>query len=42
MPVTTLDAKTALIVVDFQKGILNSLFIHPIADVIERTRTRSA
>jgi nicotinamidase-related amidase len=37
MPVTTLDPKTALIVVDLQKGIINSPFIHPIAGVIERT-----
>jgi nicotinamidase-related amidase len=38
MPVTTLDPKTALIVVDLQKGIINSPFLHPIAGVIERTR----
>jgi nicotinamidase-related amidase len=37
MPVTTLDPKTALIVVDLQKGIINSPFIHPVAGVIERT-----
>jgi nicotinamidase-related amidase len=37
MPVTTLDQKTALIVVDLQKGIIDSPFIHPIAGVIERT-----
>ena len=37
MPLTTLDPKTALIVVDLQKGIINSPFIHPIAGVIERT-----
>jgi nicotinamidase-related amidase len=37
MPVTTLDPKTALIVVDLQKGIINSLFIHPVAGVIDRT-----
>jgi nicotinamidase-related amidase len=37
MPVTTLDPKTALLVVDLQKGIINSPFIHPIAGVIERT-----
>lgn len=36
MPVTTLDPKTALIVVDLQKGIINSPFVHPIAGVIER------
>ncbi len=37
MPLTTLDPKTALVVVDLQKGIVNSPFIHPIAGVIERT-----
>ncbi|WP_180538250.1 isochorismatase family protein [Nevskia soli] len=37
MPVTALDPKTALIVVDLQKGIIDSPFIHPIAGVIERT-----
>jgi nicotinamidase-related amidase len=37
MPVTTLDPITALIVVDLQKGITSSAFIHPIAGVIERT-----
>jgi nicotinamidase-related amidase len=38
MPVTTIDDKTALIVVDLQKGIVNSPTIHPIAGVIERSR----
>ncbi len=38
MPVTTLDSNTALIVVDLQKGIVTLPVIHPIADVIERTR----
>ncbi len=38
MPVTTIDARTALIVVDLQRGILNSPFSHPIAAVIERSR----
>jgi nicotinamidase-related amidase len=37
MAVTTIDDKTALIVVDLQKGIVNSPFIHPIAGVIERS-----
>ena len=37
MPVTTLDPKTALIVVDLQKGIINSPYIHPVGSVIERT-----
>ncbi len=38
MPVTTLDPKTALIVIDLQKGLMNSPFIDPIGGVIERTR----
>jgi nicotinamidase-related amidase len=37
VPLTTLDPKTALIVIDLQKGTVSSPFIHPIADVIERT-----
>jgi len=37
MPLTTLDPKTALIVVDLQKGIINSPFIHPVTGVVERT-----
>ena len=36
MPLTTLDPKTALIVVDLQKGIIDMSFTHPITDVIER------
>jgi nicotinamidase-related amidase len=36
MPVTTIDAKTALIVVDLQKGIVSSPSIQPISGVIER------
>jgi hypothetical protein len=38
MAVATLDPKTALIIVDLQKGIINSPFIHPVAGVIPRTR----
>jgi nicotinamidase-related amidase len=38
MPLTTLDPKTALIVVDLQKGLIGSPFIHPLAEVIERTQ----
>jgi len=37
MPVTTIDDKTALIVIDLQKGLINSPFIHSIAGVIERS-----
>jgi nicotinamidase-related amidase len=38
MPLTTLDPITALIVIDLQQGIVGSSFIHPIGDIIERTR----
>jgi len=39
MPLTILDPNTALIVIDLQKGIVNGNFIHPIGEVIDRTRT---
>ena len=38
MPLTILDPNTALIVIDLQKGIVNGNFIHPIGEVIDRTR----
>lgn len=38
MTVTTLDPNTALIVVDLQKGIVGSPFIHPIGGIVSRTR----
>ncbi len=38
MPLTSLDPHTALIVIDLQKGIVNGNFIHPIGDIIDRTR----
>ena len=45
MPLTTLDPNTALIVIDLQKGIVdlqkekgNGNFIHPIGEIIDRTR----
>lgn len=38
MPLTALDPNTALIVVDLQKGIVSGNFIHPIGEVIDRTR----
>ena len=38
MPLTTLDANSALIVIDLQKGLVNGSFIHPIGEVIDRTR----
>jgi nicotinamidase-related amidase len=39
MPLTALDPQTALIVVDLQQGIIGYPFIHPIAEVIGRTRS---
>lgn len=38
MPLTFLDPNTALIVIDLQKGIVAGNFIHPIGEVIDRTR----
>lgn len=38
MPLTTLDPNTALIVIDLQKGIVNGNFIHPIGEIVGRTR----
>jgi nicotinamidase-related amidase len=39
MPLTALDPSTALIVIDLQKGIVDGSFVHPIGDIIDRTRT---
>jgi nicotinamidase-related amidase len=36
MTVTTLDAGTALIVVDLQKGLLSVAAVHPLGDIVER------
>ena len=38
MPLTTLDPKTALIVVDLQKGILHFPTVHPLPEVLDRAR----
>ena len=38
MPLTTLDPRTALIVVDLQKGIVDLPFVHPVDSVIARAR----
>ncbi|WP_166307625.1 isochorismatase family protein [Bradyrhizobium sp. 2S1] len=37
MALTTLDPVTALIVVDLQRGLVGSPFMHPFADVVART-----
>jgi nicotinamidase-related amidase len=38
MPLTALDLNTALIVIDLQKGIAGASFLHPLGDIVERTR----
>lgn len=38
MAITTLDPNTALIIVDLQKGIVGSAFIHPIDGIVDRSR----
>ena len=37
MPLTTLDPKTALIVIDLQKGVVGLPTAHPTVDVVKRT-----
>jgi nicotinamidase-related amidase len=38
MALTTLDPNTALIIVDLQKGIVGSPFIHPMGEIVDRSR----
>jgi nicotinamidase-related amidase len=38
MALTTLDPNTALIIVDLQKGIVGFSFIHPIDEIVNRSR----
>ena len=38
MPLTTLDPKTALIVVDLQKGLVSYPTVHPLSDIIAQAR----
>ena len=38
MPLSTLDPKTALIVIDLQKGIVSLPLAHPVADVVNNAR----
>ena len=38
MALTILDPSTALIVIDLQKGLMTGDFIHPIGEIIHRTR----
>lgn len=39
MPITTLDPKTALIVIDLQKGIVARQLVRPAAEVVRNART---
>jgi nicotinamidase-related amidase len=39
MPVTTLDPRSALVVVDLQKGIVGMPTVHPMADVVRNAAT---
>ncbi len=38
MAITTLDPKTALIIVDLQKGIVAYPTVHPIGEVVQHAR----
>lgn len=38
MPITALDPVTALIVIDLQKGISGHSLIHPLSEIVNRTR----
>jgi nicotinamidase-related amidase len=38
MPVTTLDPKTALVVIDLQKGLVGLPTVHPTNDVVKHAR----
>ena len=37
MPLTTLDAKAALITIDLQKGILALPCVHPVSEIVDRS-----
>lgn len=39
MAITTLDQKTAFVVVDLQKGIVSLPAAHPMAEVVQRAST---
>jgi len=42
MPVTTLDTRTALVLIDLQKGIVAMPTVHPAADVVARAAELAA
>ena len=37
MPVTTIDPKAALIVIDLQKGVVDAPTVHPVGEIVERS-----
>lgn len=39
MPLTVLDPRTALVVVDLQQGVVDLPLVHPMSDIIDRTRS---
>jgi nicotinamidase-related amidase len=39
MPLSTIDPKTALIVIDLQKGIVDAPTVHPVPEIVERSAT---
>jgi nicotinamidase-related amidase len=42
MPLSTLDPKTALIVIDLQKGVVTIPVAHPIDEIVQRSATLAA
>jgi nicotinamidase-related amidase len=42
MALTTLDAKTALVVIDLQKGIVSYPTVHPIGEIVDRAARLAA
>jgi nicotinamidase-related amidase len=42
MTVTTLDPKTALVVIDLQKGIVSRPTVHPVAEVVKHASALAA
>jgi len=42
MPLTTLDSKSALIVVDLQKGVASFPVVHPVAEVVKNAGALAA
>ena len=38
MPATALDKNTALVVIDLQKGLMSYPTLHPISEIVEKSR----